>query len=1102
MKNKKIIKVILAVLLLLFFTVPLTTTKATEDDEIELAIEAGLEWLAGQQRPDGDWGYSSSPSFYLDIATTALVLLKFEERAKELGLNPFETDESAEDYYEYASNIIAGFEYIFSYAQYDSINSHIWLQGYETYSTGTVMMAVAASNNPGWTITIGTDTLTFEEALQYMMNWMEETQEEGAKEEGGWDYSFDPGDGQNWADQSNTGYATLGIGFAAAPAPHGFGLTIPESVLTKLDTYINNVQDPVDGDNYDGGSWYEPNYQYKWVNILKTGNLLYEMALVGDEITDTRVENAINYIADHWNDVGQQPEFQQTSLGWKDSYQAMFTMMKGFEAFGIETITVGGMDIDWFEEVSAVILANQHEDGFFNYINTGITEGEESQVLRTAWALLTLERIVPTITIPVNVDIKPGSWPNPINLKSKGVLPVAICGTLDFDVTTIDPISVHIGGVSALRWSYEDVATPFEDGEGEGHALNGDGYPDLVLHFEIQEIIEALGLTDFAGQKIPLEIEGNLKEEEGGIPIRGSDYVWILGGEKWFILDPILIDDQGGGDYTWKEAKEQPWCKGVGTLKKPYIIENVIIEGTGSPYCISIYNSEEHFIIRNCILFGIDVALASAALVLYNTTNGVIIDNFCFDNGDPIYGELTSGICILDSNNIIIKENNCTGNTAVGIYLAASNNTDILDNNCEENNRGLVITGPSPHTIGVISEKNSVSNNDCSNNVLQGILILEGAKNNEIINNNCSKNTYGIELINSDWNIILDNDCSENSQYGIILYDDADNNEINENTCNNNYWGILLAENSDDNKMTGNDCIYNSENGIVISNSDNNIIDINNCSENGGTGIKLVANAEQNLVIGSYCTGNYYGMYMNEVYYNEISGNDCLGNSYGVYMYNSHYNEISGNNCSGNSYGVYMYSSQYNEISGNDCLGNSYGMYIYICRYNEISENNCSGNVYGTFMYYCFYNEISGNDYSGNYYGMYMYYCFYDEFFENEIIGCFIYGVVMYYCWYQEAYHNNFNDNNYYSLYLYESYYNWIHHNNFTDNIYYGLILYESYYNSIHHNNFIDNAISLSSQVFEQPAGYNYWYIVDEGNYWSDRVYSYDYYPLDEMVEW
>lgn len=67
---------------------------------------------------------------------------------------------------------------------------------------------------------------------------------------------------------------------------------------------------------------------------------------------------------------------------------------------------------------------------------------------------------------------------------------VAICGTKDFDVKTIDPATVKIyvaigaEGVPPLRWSYEDVATPYTGSSGGGHALGGDGYLDLVFHFD------------------------------------------------------------------------------------------------------------------------------------------------------------------------------------------------------------------------------------------------------------------------------------------------------------------------------------------------------------------------------------------------------------------------------------------------------------------------------------------------------------------------------------------------------------------------------------------------------------------------------------------
>jgi uncharacterized repeat protein (TIGR01451 family) len=51
-------------------------------------------------------------------------------------------------------------------------------------------------------------------------------------------------------------------------------------------------------------------------------------------------------------------------------------------------------------------------------------------------------------SIPVPIDIKPTSCPNPFNVDGKGLLPVAIVGTEDFDVSKVDPTSVKLIGVS------------------------------------------------------------------------------------------------------------------------------------------------------------------------------------------------------------------------------------------------------------------------------------------------------------------------------------------------------------------------------------------------------------------------------------------------------------------------------------------------------------------------------------------------------------------------------------------------------------------------------------------------------------------------------
>ena len=66
------------------------------------------------------------------------------------------------------------------------------------------------------------------------------------------------------------------------------------------------------------------------------------------------------------------------------------------------------------------------------------------------------------LEIQVAIDIRPTSCPNPFMVGSKGVIPLAILGTADFDVTQIDPASVRLAGIEPLRWANEDVSTPFE----------------------------------------------------------------------------------------------------------------------------------------------------------------------------------------------------------------------------------------------------------------------------------------------------------------------------------------------------------------------------------------------------------------------------------------------------------------------------------------------------------------------------------------------------------------------------------------------------------------------------------------------------------------
>lgn len=89
-------------------------------------------------------------------------------------------------------------------------------------------------------------------------------------------------------------------------------------------------------------------------------------------------------------------------------------------------------------------------------------------------------------TTPVDIDIKPGSYPNCFNLNGHGVIPVAILGSADFDVTEIDTstlvfagLEVRVRGKKGPMCHLEDVSGDFTNPEGAP-----DGYLDLVCQFE------------------------------------------------------------------------------------------------------------------------------------------------------------------------------------------------------------------------------------------------------------------------------------------------------------------------------------------------------------------------------------------------------------------------------------------------------------------------------------------------------------------------------------------------------------------------------------------------------------------------------------------
>lgn len=125
-------------------------------------------------------------------------------------------------------------------------------------------------------------------------------------------------------------------------------------------------------------------------------------------------------------------------------------------------------------------------------------------------------RVQPAL-IEVGLDIKPGSYPNSINLKrTTGVVPVAVLGSEDFDIASIDVTTLRFGtGMAEPAHDLLDLATYADHVED----VNDDGFMDLVSHYDIADIGFEKGDTEAC----------LVGETLSGIPIEGCDSVRIIG---------------------------------------------------------------------------------------------------------------------------------------------------------------------------------------------------------------------------------------------------------------------------------------------------------------------------------------------------------------------------------------------------------------------------------------------------------------------------------------------------------------------------------------------------------------------------------------------
>jgi hypothetical protein len=266
------------------------------------------------------------------------------------------------------------------------------------------------------------------------------------------------------------------------------------SVAFNQSVYAGPILNPANGHYYD-----EVAGPVNWPNAKAGAEALTFMGVQGhlatitsQDETDFIVNNLLSFHS--WIGGFQPPGSPEPDGNWQWVTGEPFVYTNW-------DIHANGEPNNWGGNESALMVYSHEADrGQWNDESEGRTLG------------YIVEYPIPTGVTCV-IDIKPGSDPNCFNNDGKGVIPVAILGSADLDVSEIDASTVELESmaVKAVGKSNKLLAH-IED-------VNEDGFDDLVVQIEDSDCVFSPGDTTAT-------VTGNLSD---GTPFEGTDTICIVG---------------------------------------------------------------------------------------------------------------------------------------------------------------------------------------------------------------------------------------------------------------------------------------------------------------------------------------------------------------------------------------------------------------------------------------------------------------------------------------------------------------------------------------------------------------------------------------------
>ncbi len=345
-----------------------------------------------------------------------------------------------------------------------------------------------------------------------------------------------------------------------------------------------------------------------------------------------------------------------------------------------------------------------------------------------------------------------------------------------------------------------------------------------------------------------------------------------------------------------------------------------------------------NILIKNCsiinnIAHGISLQGNNSKEVIRNVSiiNNKIVNNYIYgiwisgkyDNfsiQSNIIKKNLIGVSIISATVITLFDNIICDNKKTGIHLQQSENILIKNNNCSFNkNDGIFCTH---HSKNIVIDENRISSNGGT-----GIYNSYNSSRITITNNVISHSLeYGILMVcNNTMNVVENNTIKKCLRNGLYL------KEVENITINNNYIldfntsAIIFKESCYNNNILHN-TLCNCSEGIQLICSDRNSVKFNNLIN--GTGLALLESS-----------------------FNQIECNKFKNTNRGVSLYSSHNNIIEANSFENGYIGVNIeYSNSKNNIIIYNSFINNRNMVCFNIQCDKISEfpkNYFSFNYWG-----------------------------------------------------------------------------------------------------------------------------------------------------------